>query len=177
MENQDQRKRVLFVCTANICRSPTAEYLARHRFGSDVFHVRSAGFMAADKRCPDELQRVLASRGVSVADHRSYKLDVDTLTAADLILTMESRHVLDATVLDRRSLRKIMPLKEAAREIRKGETIDAFLERINGARDPHKYLSVVDLDVADPYKKRLKAYEKAVEEIDGLVSTLLSRLQ
>ncbi len=177
MENEDQRKRILFVCTANICRSPTAEYLARHRFGSDVFHVRSAGFMAADKSCPDELQRVLAGRGVSVADHRSYKLDVDTLTAADLILTMESRHVLDATVLDRRSLRKIIPLKEAAREIRKGETIDAFLERINATRDPHKYLSAVELDVADPYKKRLKAYEKAVEEIDGLVSTLLSRLQ
>jgi protein-tyrosine-phosphatase len=177
MENGDERKRILFVCTANICRSPTAEYLSRHRFGSDDFHVRSAGFMAADKRCPDELQRVLAGRGVSVADHRSYKLDVDTLTAADLILTMESRHVLDATVLDRRSLRKTLPLKEAAREIRKGEDIDSFLERLNAERDAQKYLSAVDLDVADPYKKRLKVYEKAVEEIDGLVSTLLSCLR
>jgi protein-tyrosine-phosphatase len=132
--------------------------------------------MEADRRCPDELQKVLAGRGVSVADHRSYKLDVDTLMAADLILTMESRHVLDATVLDRRSLRKTMPLKEAAREIRMGDTIEAFLERANATRDPQQYLSAIDLDVADPYKKRLKVYEKAVEEIDGLVTTLLSRL-
>ncbi|MFW2381816.1 MAG: hypothetical protein ACN4GZ_08675 [Acidimicrobiales bacterium] len=176
MDNGDQRQRILFVCTANICRSPAAEYLARHRFGSDDFHVRSAGFMASDRRCPDELHRVLASRGISVADHRSYQLDVDTLTAADLILTMESRHVLDATVLDRRSLRKTIPLKEAVREIRKGETIEAFLDRVNTTRDPQNYLSAIDLDVDDPYKKRLKAYEKAVEEIDGLVTTLFSRL-
>ena len=165
------------MCTANICRSPTAEYLVRHRFGSDVFHVRSAGFLAADRRCPDELQRVLAARSISVADHRSYKLDLDTLVAADLILTMESRHVLDTTVLDRRALKKTLPLKEAAQEIRSGETIEEFLERINTSRDPQKYLSATDLDVADPYKKRLKVYERAVAEIDGLVSTVMSRLR
>ncbi|NNE97061.1 MAG: hypothetical protein HKN24_13630 [Acidimicrobiales bacterium] len=176
MEKADSRKRILFVCTANICRSPTAEYLTRHRFGSEVFHVRSAGFLAADRRCPDELQKVLAGRGISVADHRSYKLDLDSLVAADLILTMESRHVLDTTVLDRRALKKTLPLKEAAKEIRSGETIEEFLERINARRDPQKYLSVTDLDVADPYKKRLKVYERAVEEIDGLVSTVMSGL-
>ncbi len=176
MEHGDERKRILFVCTANICRSPTAEYLARQRFGSEQFHVRSAGFLSADKSCPDELQRVLGGRGVSVAEHRSYKLDQDTVTAADLILTMESRHVLDATVLDRRALRKTMPLKEAAREVRAGDTIEAFLDRVNAVRDPQKYLSVMDLDVADPYRKRLKVYEKAVEEIEGLVTKVLSRL-
>ena len=176
MDHGDQRKRILFVCTANICRSPTAEYLARQNFGSDKFHVRSAGFLTSEKSCPDDLQRVLKGRGVSVAEHRSYKLDQDTVTAADLILTMESRHVLDATVLDRRALRKTMPLKEAAQEIRAGDTIETFLERVNQSRDPQKYLSVVDLDVADPYRKRLKAYEKAVEEIDGLVTKVLSRL-
>jgi len=177
MNNGDQRKRILFVCTANICRSPTAEYLARRRFGSDNFHVRSAGFMMADRSCPDELQRVLATRGVSVAEHRSYKLDQDTVTAADLILTMESRHVLDATVLDRRALRKTLPLKEAAAEVRADDTVESFLERVNASRDPQKYLSAVEFDVADPYKKRLKVYEKAVEEIEGLITTVLSRLR
>jgi len=177
MDNADLRKRILFVCTANICRSPTAEYLTRHRFGAEKFHVRSAGFLASDKSCPDELQRVLSGRGISVADHRSYKLDQDTVTAADLILTMESRHVLDATVLDRRALRKTMPLKEAAASIHQGDSIETFLKRVNDSRDPQKYLSAVDLDVADPYRKRLKVYERAVEEIDELVTTVLTRLQ
>ncbi len=132
--------------------------------------------MASDRSCPDELQRVLSSRGISVADHRSYKLDQDTVTAADLILTMESRHVLDATVLDRRALRKAMPLKEAAAAVKSGDTIASFLDRVNDTRDPQKYLAAEELDVADPYKKRLKVYERAVEEIDGLVTTVLSRL-
>ena len=176
MNHADQRKRLLFVCTANICRSPTAEYIARSRYGADKFHFRSAGFMAADRSCPDDLQKVLRGRGISVADHRSYKLDQDTVTAADLILTMESRHVLDATVLDRRALRKTLPLKEAAKTIRSGESIDVFLDRVNAARDAQKYLSETELDVADPYKKRLKAYEKAVEEIDALVSIVLDSL-
>lgn len=171
------RRRILFVCTANICRSPAAEYLARRHFGADAVHFRSAGFLAAGRSCPEELQKALANRGVSVADHRSYTLDRDTLTAADLVLTMEARHVLDATVLDRRSLRKTLPLKEAAGIVGPDETIEAFLGRINVDRDPHRYLSETRFDVADPFKKRLKVYERAVEEIDDLVRTVVSRLR
>lgn len=171
------RRRVLFVCTANICRSPAAEYLARRHFGSDRFHVRSAGFLAAGRSCPEELQKALANRGVSVADHRSYTVDRDSLTAADIVFTMEARHVLDATVIDRRSLRKTLPLKEAAGAVGPDETFESFLARINADRDPHRYLSETRYDVSDPYKKRLKVYERAVEEIDGLVRTVLSRLR
>lgn len=176
MDSTPRRRRVLFVCTANICRSPSAEYLARHQFGADRFHFRSAGFLSGDRACPEELQKVLAGRGISVADHRSYTVDRDSLTAADIILTMEARHVLDATVIDRRALRKTLPLKEAAGIIRADETIESFLERINTSRDPHRYLSESRFDVADPYKKRLKAYERAVDEIDQLVTTVISRL-
>ncbi len=177
MTSGDTRRRILFVCTANICRSPTAEYIARHHFGADAFHVRSAGFMASDRSCPEELQRVLAARGISVADHRSYHLDQDTVTAADIILTMESRHVLEATALDRRALSKTIPLKEAAWTLDERMNIEAFLERTNAQRNTEKYLSAIDLDVADPYKKRLKEYARAVDEIDELVKTVLSRLR
>ncbi|MGI9615234.1 MAG: low molecular weight protein arginine phosphatase, partial [Acidimicrobiales bacterium] len=37
--------KILFVCTANICRSPAAEALARHRYGEQDALFRSAGLL------------------------------------------------------------------------------------------------------------------------------------
>ena len=172
----DNRRRILFVCTANICRSPSAEYLARTRFGSEKFHFRSAGFLTADRSCPSDLEHVLNSRSIQVSGHRSYRLDADTIHAAELILTMEARHVLEATVLDRAALAKSLPLKEAAKLVAGPESVEDFLRRVNTDRDPQRYLGETNYDISDPYKKRMKAYERAVEEIDDLVNTVISSL-
>lgn len=171
-----ERRRILFVCTANICRSPTAEYLARDRFGNDRFHTRSAGFLQSDHSVPKEIKSLMAQRKVDISGHRSYKIDADTVSASDLIVTMEARHVLEITLLERSALAKTLPLKEAAKLVRGTETIEDFLVRINGERDPQTYLGGHAFDVSDPYKKRMKAYERAVEEIDDLVTTVFSSL-
>jgi arsenate reductase len=60
----ERKRRILFVCIGNCCRSPLAEALLRHR-GGDRFEARSAGFSPVGFVHPVVLQ-VLAERGVGV---------------------------------------------------------------------------------------------------------------
>ncbi len=179
MTDPQGRNRVLFVCTANICRSPTAELLARHRFGETTSVYRSAGFLEPDHTVPSDLVKVLGERGVDASAHRSYRLDTTSIDAAHLILVMESSHLQKVTNLRPEGLAKTVPLKEAAELVqafRPGSvTVDALLTELNRDRDPRSYLGG-KWDVADPYGRRLKAYRQAVEEIDQLVGLVIGRL-
>lgn len=166
------------MCTANICRSPAAEHLARYRFGEAEAVFRSAGFLTEDEACPEFMLRALAELGVDASEHRSYRLDPASLEAADLVLTMEGQHVPSATRLHRAAFPKIIPLKEAARvavDLGQQVTVDDLLDEVNRARDPRTYLSK-GWDVADPYRRKLRDYRRAVAEIDGLVTEVLDRL-
>lgn len=166
--------RVLFVCTANICRSPTAELLARHRFGESKALFRSAGFMRSDKEVPDDLQQVLGESAIEAAAHRSNRIDADTMHAADLILTMEGRHIQELTVEHPPALAHALPLKEAADRLSTGMSLEDLLTQLE-SRDPREYLST-KWDVDDPYKRGKKRYRKMVTEVDGLVADVVGTL-
>ncbi len=169
--------RVLFVCTANICRSPAAEALARAQFGEQGRAFRSAGFLIPDQPCPDHMITSLAELGVDVSQHRSYQLNEPSLEAADIVLTMEGKHVQDATLIAPDTFHKIFPLKQAASILSDWSTVSVenFLAEANQSRDPRQYLDN-RWDVADPYGGKLKGYKKAVQEIRSLVDGTLSRL-
>lgn len=141
---------------------------------------RSAGFLSADNTCPKELVSVLAERGIEARKHRSYRLDETSVNAADLLLTMEASHVQKATMLNPDAFAKIVPLKQAAEVVeRSGQpqlSLEEFLTELNHERDPLQYLGT-GWDVDDPYGGRVKAYQRAVGEIDQLVRTTLSRLR
>ena len=179
MNTPHQPYRVLFVCTANICRSPAAENIARTRFGESNAVFRSAGFIDTGQSCPAPMVQVLGDRHVDVTGHRSYMADAASLYSADLILTMEGAHVQKLTLLDRNAFSKTFPLKEAAQHMARlsGPTVslENFLHVANQERDPRTYLST-KWDVADPYKRKLKDYKKAVVEISELLDIVLGRL-
>ncbi len=140
---------------------------------------RSAGFLAPDTSCPSDLVTVLHERGVDAAAHRSYRLDEASLVAADLLLTMEGRHVQKATMVMPDAFPKIVPLKEAAAVLGRmpgpSVTIEDFLAEVNRDRDPRNYLGT-QWDVEDPFGRKAKAYRKAVAEIDELVTAVIGRL-
>lgn len=171
--------RILFVCTANICRSPSAEALARQRYGEDLALFRSAGFLRAGDQPPTLLATALHELGVDVTQHRSYVLNEASIVAADLVLTMEGEHVQRATLLHRTSFPKIMPLKEAAEVMTRHRSARfeaaELIEQVNQDRDPSAYLST-SWDVQDPYNRKLKDYRRAVTEIAGLVDAVIGRL-
>ena len=72
-------KRVLFVCTGNICRSPMAEGLFRHIVrGRKGYEALSAGVGALNGQIPSEYSiRALAELGIDIADQRSRSLSAD----------------------------------------------------------------------------------------------------
>lgn len=87
---------VLFVCTGNTCRSPTAEHLLRKMAaveGLKDIAVRSAGVApATGLRFPADALAVLAEEDVREVQHRPQGLDDALIDWAQLILTMEPVH-------------------------------------------------------------------------------------
>ena len=68
MNEQQPKKRVLFLCTGNSCRSQMAEGVLRH-FASDRFEVASAGTTPAEVN-PLAI-KVMAEIGIDISSHRS----------------------------------------------------------------------------------------------------------
>src|SRR5690242_5006986 len=84
-----RRMRLLYVCTANRCRSPIAERLARAR----GFDASSAGTRAV-VNCPmvAYAATALAELGGAPEEFRSRQVNVRMIDDADLVLTMTRQH-------------------------------------------------------------------------------------
>ena len=87
---------LLFICTANICRSPVAEGYFRHKAaqaGLTNWVTSSAGTWAERVRPASRYSiEVLADKGIDIKDHQARMVDKAMLEAADIVLTMESGH-------------------------------------------------------------------------------------
>lgn len=87
---------IIFVCTGNICRSPTAEGILRHRLdAAEIPHVQvsSMGTHGLANLPASELARkVCEDHGIDISGHRSRGLVGEEIQDADLILCMEPAH-------------------------------------------------------------------------------------
>lgn len=102
MSTDERPFTVLFVCTANMCRSPLAEYLfrdgVRQRLDATAGSVEVG---SAGTRCRDgeEMHPLavaeLRRRGIEAAGFQSRRLTAATIDAADLVLTAERAHLTD----------------------------------------------------------------------------------
>jgi arsenate reductase len=79
------KKRVLFLCTGNSCRSQMAEGWLKH-LGGDRFEVFSAGIEAHGKN-PRAIS-VMREAGVDISDQKSEILDPTLLGSLDLLVTV-----------------------------------------------------------------------------------------
>ena len=87
-------KNVLFVCVGNICRSPSAEVMLRQALAGKGIQVSSAGLGALVGHGIDATaQELLVEQGMDGLAHRARQIDDAILGAADLVLTMERKHV------------------------------------------------------------------------------------
>ena len=80
------KKRVLFVCIGNSCRSQMAEAFAR-TYGSDVMEARSAGIAPATIIMPLTRQ-VLSEKNVSVDGQFPKSLEIIEREPFDLLVNM-----------------------------------------------------------------------------------------
>jgi protein-tyrosine-phosphatase len=87
---------ILFVCTANMARSPMAEAIFRSlllEMGEDpsMWEVGSAGTWAQEGMPPASgARRAMERRGLDISKHRSRCITGDMLAGINLILTMEA---------------------------------------------------------------------------------------
>ena len=145
---------ILFICTANRCRSPMAEVLLQRaveqRGEAAQWNISSAGTWAeADLGVTQLTRAVMTKRGLSVDEHRSRSLTAEMLHKADAVLVMTRNH------------------KEA---------IQAEFPASVGRVFLLSQLVDQDYDIEDPYGGSLDDYELCASEIDDLLSRGFGRL-
>lgn len=154
---------ILFVCTGNICRSPTGEAVLRRMAEAaglgDAVTVDSCGTHAYHIGQPPDAraQEAGKQRGYDFSGQRARQICAEDFDRFDLILAMDGGH------LDR--------LKRAA-PAGCGDRIRRFLEFAPGAGRR---------DVPDPYYGGAEDYELALDLIEvgcrGIVAMLLEERQ
>lgn len=92
-------KKIVFVCTGNVCRSATAEYLLRKELdkkGITGIEVISRGIAANPAyRVPTVIKELLQEDEIDIEQHQSTLLEEDDVNSADLILVMDRIHLDD----------------------------------------------------------------------------------
>ncbi len=92
-------KRVLFVCTGNICRSPTAEGVFRHfaedaGFGAMIVSASAGTHGYHIGEAPDPRTVAAAKRrGFDLSAQRAQKVRAEDFQTYDLILAMDRGHL------------------------------------------------------------------------------------
>src|SRR5215218_6909609 len=99
---ENHTRQILFVCTANVCRSPMAEAifnaLAEER--GLLWRAESAGVAAlVDEDITPNARAALDEVGIYANEHRARQVSEGMLEEADLVLAMGPRHV--ATLRER----------------------------------------------------------------------------
>jgi len=94
-DGEVQPHRLLFVCTANICRSPMGEAFAR-AYGAErgwAVEARSCGVNALPgNHAAAKSIRAMSEIGIDINAHRSMPMSTELVAWAEYILVMEIRH-------------------------------------------------------------------------------------
>jgi protein-tyrosine phosphatase len=159
--SSDRATAVLFVCLGNICRSPLAEGVFRHRVDeagrADDFLIDSAGtggWHVGDPPDPRSTA-VAASRGVSLAGQRARRVKLEDFDRFDWIVAM-----------DRANLRDLERLRDQA-----GGS-DAQLVLLRDF-DPEPG----DGEVPDPYYGGPDGFDRVFDLVDRSTRALLEHLE
>ena len=150
---------VLFVCTGNICRSPTAHGVFRHLVAeaglADSVHTDSCGthgYHVGDPPDPRALETA-GRRGFDLTDLRARTLRRDDFDRFDLLLAMDGGHL--------HAMNAMAPTGS------RGST--------------HLFLDVMSAggptDVPDPYYSGQAAFEHALDLIEEASALWLDRIR
>jgi protein-tyrosine phosphatase len=150
--------RVLFVCMGNICRSPTAEGVFRHRLLQAGLHERvtvdsaGTGDWHVGKAPDGRSSQAALSRGYDLSSLRARQVLSDDFQRFDLILAM-----------DHDNLARLQALRPASG----GAELDLYLRRYALALD----------EVPDPYYGGADGFEQVLDLIEQASDALLAEIR
>jgi len=171
--------RQLFVCTGNICRSPTAERLTRAfaaERGLRGLTASSAGTRAVDGYGMEPTAaEVLRSMDGNPKGFRARQLSIAIVDAADLVLTMTTWHRNKVLAENPRAMRRTFTLLEAERLLAIPVEEETLVQRLAQARGQQAPGERVD-DNADPIGRDYANFEAIGAQVGGAVRALLDAL-
>jgi protein-tyrosine phosphatase len=173
--------RILVVCTANICRSPTAEHLLRNALRESTspyeFEVGSAGVRGWDGSEMDPMAAAELRRlGGDPANFRARSFTASMAGTADLILTATAEHRRYVLQDAPRALHRTFTLLEFAYLAgRLKEVKDAHgdpREVVKQAAANRGAVSIDAYDLRDPYGRSEGVYRETAQSICAVVSVI-----
>lgn len=153
------RDTITFVCTANICRSPMAEYLLRHALAAQPeplksLKIASAGVAAwAGEEQTKNSVKALKKVGIHPS-HLSQPLSQEILDASLAVFCMTQSHKFAIE----QTFNPLPPHLLLMRELMSNITED-------------------EVDIADPYGQNLAAYEECRDEMIEALPSLIAFLK
>ncbi|OEC34969.1 protein-tyrosine phosphatase [Pseudomonas cuatrocienegasensis] len=150
--------RVLFVCLGNICRSPTAEGVLRHKLrlaGLDnLVEVDSVGTgdWHVGKGVDPRTAEAALQRGYDLSALRGRQVALADFARFDLILAMDKQNL--------QHLQRMRPAASTAE-------VDLFLRRYQSARD----------EVPDPYYGGPAGFDEVLDLVEHACDALVHELR
>ena len=152
-------KRVLFVCTGNICRSPTAEGVFRRlveqaglpdRIGMDS--AGTHGYHVGEPPDP-RTQAVASAKGYDLSGLRARRIAREDFSRFDMVLAMDrDHHALLARFAPPSAGRKLRMIMEFARRSRVDEVPDPYY----GGPDGFEFVLSLVEDAAEGLLEHLR---------------------
>jgi protein-tyrosine-phosphatase len=151
-----QYRSILFVCAANVCRSPMAEGLFKNLIKNNGFtpgsiSVRSAGIgNTHGSEASDQAIMVMREKGLDISRHRARTINSDIVNESDLILCM--------------SQEQVSALKQSYAEAQ-----DKFhlLTEFCGSQG----------DIDDPSGRPTRVYESCAAQLEELLKVLADKIR
>ncbi|WP_194420394.1 low molecular weight phosphatase family protein [Microbacterium abyssi] len=178
---------ILFVCTANVCRSPYMEYKLRAMLAarsSAEVSIGSAGTRALQgHEMAAPLSQRLRDRGTDPSGFRAVPLRREMLESAAIVVTATREHRRQVVQHSHAAADRTFTLAQLARllgaapaDASASGSVAELVIAAHGARGKASETSPAFDDLDDPWRRSPRIYRRVADRIDDLLIPMAARL-